>query len=195
MNHMMDFEQDASVKDMNLEAKLDKELLLHGFLRRDFSEEEIAQLRAELQALGDGNCSVFNGFFNNENMGLPATKDDNPDKEPEAKFAVGDRVWVTDSSAIACVPGVGVVRGVDKEWVDLGDELQGYWEISYKLRNTRTPYTEDHVFATELEALAAMTAEFRKKTVAQASDICRRLRALGMDLSTKELLENIAGIR
>ncbi len=194
MNQIFELENENSVKDMNLEARLDKELLLHGFLRHDFSDEEIIQLREELQALEGGNCSVLNGFFNNEKQCLLDQKEDDPDVEPKARFSVGDRVWVTDTSAIACIPGVGVVRSIDKEWVDLGDELKGYWEISYKLRNSRTPYTEDHVFATELEALAAMTANFRMKTVAQACDICKRLRALGMNISTKELLENIAGM-
>jgi hypothetical protein len=53
-------------------------------------------------------------------------------------------------------------------------------------------YSEDCVFATELEALTALAADFRRNAIAQASVLCRRMRALGMNISTKELIENLA---
>lgn len=185
----MDFEKDDFVRDMNLEARLEKELLMHGFRRRDFSEEEISQLRSELDALQDGNCSLLNGFWS-EDRG--EVGENPPDVEPEARFSVGERVWVTENVAVNGIPGVGTVRKVEKEWIDLGDQLKGYWEITYYLRNMRTPYTEANVFATELEALSAMASDFRRQTIIQAAEVCRRLRLLGMSITTKELLTNIA---
>ena len=168
---------------------MEKELLLHGCKRRDFTDEQIEQLRSELEALQDGNCSLLNGFWDDF---APVKIQENPDIEPQEKFSVGQRVWLTGNVAVGGIPGVGTVRSVEKEWIDLGDELQGYWEITYQLRNMRTPITEDHVFATELEALAAMASDFRKQAVAQACEVCRQLRAVGMNISTKELLLNIA---
>ena len=187
---MKGFEGDARVTDMNLEARLEKELLLHGFRRRDFTEEQIQQLRDELDALKDGNCSLLEGFW--EEYGIMEKPHNNPYSEPEPIFAIGQRVWVTGDVAVNGIPGVGYVRSVEKEWIDLGEELQGYWEITYQLRNMRTPISEEQVFATELEALAAIAADFRKQAVAQAAEVCKQLRAIGMDISTKELLTNIA---
>lgn len=187
---MKEFEGDVRVTDMNLEARLEKELLLHGRQRRDLTEEQLQQLRDELEALKDGTCSLLGGFWEeNGNIDSPT---DNPDFEPEPKFSVGQRVWVTGDVAVDGIPGVGYVRNVEKEWIDLGEELQGYWEITYQLRNMRTPITEEHVYATELEALAAMAADFRNQAIAQASEVCKHLRAIGMNISTKELLSNIA---
>lgn len=186
----MEFEMDDTVRDMNLEARLEKELMLHGFKRRDFTNVELAHLRAELEALQDGNCSILNGFWSEERVSQKA--DEDPGIEPEARFSVGDRVWVTENVAVNGIPGVGTVRKVEKEWIDLGDQLKGYWEITYYLRNMRTSYTENNVFSTELEALAAMASDFRKQSIGQAAEVCRRLRALGMSITTKELLTNIA---
>ena len=76
------------------------------------------------------------------------------------------------------------------EWVDLGETLNGYWEISYQLKNMRTPFTEDAVYATEIEALVAMAADFRRGAIKQANTFCRKMRALGMNITTKELLAN-----
>ena len=187
---MKEFKGDSRVTDMNLEARLEKEFLLHGYRRRDFTEEQIQQLRDELDALKDGNCSLLEGFW--EEYGHMEKPMDNPDVEPEPKFSIGQRVWVTGDIAVNGIPGVGYVRNVEKEWIDLGEELQGYWEITYHLRNMRTPVTEEHVFSTELEALSAMASDFRKQAIAQASEVCKQLRAIGMDISTKELLSNIA---
>lgn len=187
---MKEFEGDSRVTDMNLEARLEKELLLHGCRRRDFTEEQIQQLRDELDALKDGNCSLLGGFW--EEHGHAERPAESPDNEPKPKFVIGQRVWVTGDVAVNGIPGVGYVRNVEKEWIDLGEELQGYWEITYHLRNMHTPITEEKVFATELEALAAMAADFRKQAIAQAGEICRQLRSIGMDISTKELLSNIA---
>ena len=187
---MKEFEGDSRVTDMNLEARLEKELLLRGCQRRDFTEEQLQQLRDELEALKDGNCSLLGGFWADYEKKVKLA--DNPDCEPEPKFAVGQRVWVTGDVAVDGIPGVGYIRNVEKEWIDLGEELQGYWEITYQLRNMRTPITEEHVYATELEALAAMAADFRNQAIAQASEVCKHLRAIGMDISTKELLSNIA---
>lgn len=179
------------VRDMNLEASLEKNLLLHGVLRRDFTDEEIEQLRSELEALHEGGCSVLNGFWSTNREHEEHIED--PDSEPESLFSIGERVWVTENETVSGkVPGVGTVRKVEKEWVDLGDELKGYWEITYQLKNMRTPFTEGHVFATELEALAAMAASFRQQTIMRAKELCRRMRALGMNITTKELLDNIA---
>ena len=72
------------------------------------------------------------------------------------------------------------------------DDYFNYWEISYLLKNTRVAYSQDCVFATELEALTALAADFRKQAIAQASVLCRRMRALGMNITTKELIENLA---
>ncbi len=180
-----------SVRDMNLEASLEKSLLLHGVLRRDFTEAEIAQLRSELEVLNEGGCSVLNGFWSTNHA--PGEHNEDPDTEPESLFSIGERVWVTENEAVSGgIPGVGTVRKVEKEWIDLGDELKGYWEITYQLKNMRTPFTEGHVFATELEALAAMTSNFRQQTIMRAKELCRRMRALGMNITTKELLDNIA---
>ena len=107
-------------------------------------------------------------------------------------FSVGDRVWVTSHLNVEGIPGVGEVRKIITEWTDLGEELNGYWEISYLLKNTRVAYSQDCVFATELEALTALAADFRKQAIAQASVLCRRMRALGMNITTKELIENLA---
>ena len=182
-------EKEDNVKDLNLEARIDKELLLRGFRRRDFDEEELLTLKTELEALNNGNCSVLNGFWENH-KDIPKTVD-NPDVPPKPKFSVGDRVWVTENIAVNGIPGVGVVRKVETEWIDLGETLNGYWEIAYQLKNLRVPFTEDHVFATELEALAAMASDFRKNAIKQAATFCRRMRALGMNITTRELLENI----
>ena len=192
INAMMQFENDDYVKDMNLEAKLDKELLMHGLLRRDFTDEELDNLRAELEALDSGNCSLFDDFWSQERKKVKTA--DPPDEEPTPRFSVGDRVWVTENLVANGIPGVGVVRKVEKEWIDLGEELQGYWEISYQLRNLRTPFTEEHVFSTELEALAALASDFRQKVIIQANEVCKRMRALGMNITTKELLDNIANM-
>ena len=43
MNDFFDNKHEDIVKDMNLEAKVDKELLLHGFLRSDFSMASSAE--------------------------------------------------------------------------------------------------------------------------------------------------------
>ena len=145
---------------MNLEARLEKEFLLHGHLRRDFTEEQIQQLRDELETLKDGNCSLLEGFW--EEYGNIEKPMENPGIEPVPKFTIGQRVWVTGDIAVNGIPGVGYVRNVEKEWIDLGEELQGYWEITYHLRNMRTPITEEKVFSTELEALSAMASDFRK---------------------------------
>lgn len=180
------------VKDLNLEAKIEKELLLHGCKRRDFTENQLDTLRVELDTLQDGSCSVMNGFWSNYHE--PLDNKGNPDIEPEPKFNIGDRAWVTENGTGNGIPGVGVIRKIDKEWIDLGEELQGYWEITYFLKNLRTPYTEDHVFATELEALAAIAADFKRKTISQAAEICRKMREVGMNITTKELLENISSM-
>ena len=177
------------VKDMNLEAKVEKDLLMHGFMRRDFKEEEISQLRSEIETLDSGNCSTSNGFWSLDHS-FKSQKED-PDIEPKAKFSVGDRVWVTEHILENGIPGVGVVRKVEKEWIDLGDELNGYWEISYQLKNMRYPFTEDHLYATELEALVAMSANFRRRVIEEAGVLCRRMRALGMNIKPAEMIENI----
>lgn len=190
MNDIFDYTQEDMVKDMNLEAKIDKELLLHGFLRTDFTQEELNALREEIDMLEEGNCSVLNGFWSSKKQ--REKKIESEDVEPTPKFAVGDRVWVTEHLNVEGIPGVGEVRKVITEWTDLGEELNGYWEISYLLKNSRMSYSEDCVFATELEALTALAAAFRRQTIAQASVLCRRMRALGMNISTKELVENLA---
>ena len=41
MDEKYDHTQDDMVKDLNLEAKIDKELFLHGFLRSDFTDDEL----------------------------------------------------------------------------------------------------------------------------------------------------------
>jgi len=46
--------------------------------------------------------------------------------------------------------------------------------------------------ATELEALTAMATDFRKRVITQANAMCNRMRELGVDISTQELVENIA---
>lgn len=178
-----------TVKDLNLEARIDKELLLHGYRRRDFSEEELRALRIELDALQEGNCSVSNGFW--ETFGERSVLEERADVKPVPRFAVGERVWVTQHIAINGVPGVGTVRKVEMEWIDLGETLKGYWEVSYQLKNLRTSFSEECVFATELEALAAMAADFRRGAIKQANLLCRRMRAMGMNITTRELLENI----
>ena len=190
MNDFIDNTQEDVVKDMNLEAKVDKELLLHGCLRSEFTEAELQALRDEIYMLEQGNCSVLNGFWSTKRK--KKKKKENPEIEPTPKFSIGDRVWVTEHLNVEGVPGVGEVRKVITEWTDLGEELNGYWEISYLLKNTRMSYSQDCVFATELEALTALAADFRKQAIAQASVLCRRMRALGMNITTKELVENLA---
>ncbi len=190
MDEKYDHTQDDMVKDLNLEAKIDKELFLHGFLRSDFTDDELKTLRDEIAMLQQGNCSVLNGFWSSKKG--RKKKSESEDVEPIPKFAVGDRVWVTEHLNVEGIPGVGEVRKVITEWTDLGEELNGYWEVSYLLKNTRMSYSEDCVFATELEALTALAADFRRNAIAQASVLCRRMRALGMNISTKELIENLA---
>lgn len=182
-------DREEKVKDLNFEARIDKELLLHGFRRRDFGEEDLQILKNELEALGQGNCSVLSEFWE-MHQNRPRIVD-NPDVPPTPKFSVGDRVWVTENIAVNGIPGVGVVRKVETEWIDLGETLNGYWEIAYHLKNLRVPFTEDHVFSTELEALSAMASDFRKNAIKQAAAFCKRMRALGMNITTRELLENI----
>lgn len=189
MTDFLDLELEDTVTDMNLEARLEKELLLHGYQRRDLTDAQIAYLRSALRASA-GEASLDSAFW--EDVASNVKQEETPAIEPQARFAVGDRVWVTESVSVNGVPGVGVVRKVEKEWIDLGEELRGYWEISYQLRNLRTTFTEDHVFASELEALAALAADFRKQAITQASEACKRMRALGMGITTKELLENVA---
>ena len=164
-------DREEKVKDLNFEARIDKELLLHGFRRRDFGEEDLQILKNELEALDQGNCSVLSEFWE-MHQNRPRIVD-NPDVPPTPKFSVGDRVWV------------------ETEWIDLGETLNGYWEIAYHLKNLRVPFTEDHVFSTELEALSAMASDFRKNAIKQAAAFCKRMRALGMNITTRELLENI----
>jgi hypothetical protein len=190
MDEKYDHTQDDMVKDLNLEAKIDKEFFLHGFLRSDFTDDELKTLRDEIAMLQQGNCSVLNGFWSSKKS--RKKKSESEDVEPIPKFAVGDRVWVTEHLNVEGIPGVGEVRKVITEWTDLGEELNGYWEVSYLLKNTRMSYSEDCVFATELEALTALAADFRRNAIAQASVLCRRMRALGMNISTKELIENLA---
>ena len=48
MAEFMDLELEESVTDMNLEARLEKELLLHGCLRRDLTESQLTYLRSAL---------------------------------------------------------------------------------------------------------------------------------------------------
>lgn len=183
-------QQENQVKDMNLEARMEKEFFLHGLQRRDFTTEQQEILRAELATLQEGGCSVMSDFWTSERS--PQRNYEDSDNEPEPLFSPGDRVWVTEHLSINGVPGVGIVRSVETEWIDLGEELSGYWEITYRLRNLRTTFTEDHVFATELEALTAMANDFRKRVITQANAMCNRMRELGVDISTQELVENIA---
>lgn len=190
MNDFFDNKHEDIVKDMNLEAKVDKELLLHGFLRSDFSMAELQSLRDGLYLFGQGDCSALDGFWSTKRK--KKKKKESPENEPTPLFSVGDRVWVTSHLNVEGIPGVGEVRKIITEWTDLGEELNGYWEISYLLKNTRVAYSQDCVFATELEALTALAADFRKQAIAQASVLCRRMRALGMNITTKELIENLA---
>lgn len=183
-------QQENQVRDMNLEARMEKEFFLHGLQRRDFTQQQQEVLRTELMTLQEGGCSVMTDFWTSEHT--PERNYDDPDNQPEPLFSPGERVWVTEHISINGVPGVGIVRSVETEWIDLGEELNGYWEITYRLRNLRTLFTEDHVFATELEALTAMATSFRKRVITQANAMCNRMRELGMDISTKELVENIA---
>ena len=185
---MMNEKNEDEVRDLNLEARIDKELLLHGFRRRDFSEEELNVLRTRLDALTNGETAVPEDFWRTHIE--RHNKPDKIDQKPTPRFDVGDRVWVTQHIAINGVPGVGYVRKVEMEWVDLGETLNGYWEISYQLKNMRTPFTEDAVYATEIEALVAMAADFRRGAIKQANTFCRKMRALGMNITTKELLAN-----
>ena len=151
------------------------------------AEGELAYLKSVL--VEGESCHVSPGFWSEQEKKEKHV--DTPDIEPKPLFAIGDRVWVTENVAVNGIPGVGVVRKVEKEWIDLGDELQGYWEITYQLRNLRTSFTENNVFASELEALAALAAAFKKQTIAQANEVCKRMRALGMNITTKELLDNV----
>ncbi len=185
---MMNEKNEDEVRDLNLEARIDKELLLHGFRRRDFSEEELNGLRTRLDALTNDDTAVPEDFWRTHIE--RHNKPDKIDQKPTPRFDVGDRVWVTQHIAINGVPGVGYVRKVEMEWVDLGETLNGYWEISYQLKNMRTPFTEDAVYATEIEALVAMAADFRRGAIKQANTFCRKMRALGMNITTKELLAN-----
>ena len=185
---MMNEKNEDEVRDLNLEARIDKELLLHGFRRRDFSEEELNVLRTRLDALTNVDTAVPEDFWRTHIE--RHNKPDKIDQKPTPRFDVGDRVWVTQHIAINGVPGVGYVRKVEMEWVDLGETLNGYWEISYQLKNMRTPFTEDAVYATEIEALVAMAADFRRGAIKQANTFCRKMRALGMNITTKELLAN-----
>ena len=185
---MMNEKNEDEVRDLNLEARIDKELLLHGFRRRDFSEEELNVLRTRLDALTNDETAVPEDFWRTHIE--RHNKPDKIDQKPTPRFDVGDRVWVTQHIAINGVPGVGYVRKVEMEWVDLGETLNGYWEISYQLKNMRTPFTEDAVYATEIEALVAMAADFRRGAIKQANTFCRKMRALGMNITTKELLAN-----
>ncbi len=185
---MMNEKNEDEVRDLNLEARIDKELLLHGFRRRDFSEEELNVLRTRLDALTNVETAVPEDFWRTHIE--RHNKPDKIDQKPTPRFDVGDRVWVTQHIAINGVPGVGYVRKVEMEWVDLGETLNGYWEISYQLKNMRTPFTEDAVYATEIEALVAMAADFRRGAIKQANTFCRKMRALGMNITTKELLAN-----
>ena len=185
---MMNEKNEDEVRDLNLEARIDKELLLHGFRRRDFSEEELNVLRTRLDALTNVETAMPEDFWRTHIE--RHNKPDKIDQKPTPRFDVGDRVWVTQHIAINGVPGVGYVRKVEMEWVDLGETLNGYWEISYQLKNMRTPFTEDAVYATEIEALVAMAADFRRGAIKQANTFCRKMRALGMNITTKELLAN-----
>ncbi len=190
MAEFMDLELEESVTDMNLEARLEKELLLHGCLRRDLTESQLTYLRSALANKDAEKVDISPDFWRQLTQKEKIVE--SPDVVPEARFAIDERVWVTENVAVNGIPGVGVVRKVEKEWIELGEELRGYWEISYFLKNLRTPFTEDHVFASELEALAALAAEFKKQTIMQASEACRRMRAIGMKITTKELLDNVA---
>ena len=183
------YDMEERVKDMNLEAKVEKDLLMHGFMRRDFNDEQIEQLRTEIETLDDGDCSLLHGFWTVDRT--PERQNEDPDHAPKAKFVVGERVWVTEHILENGIPGVGIVRKVDKEWIDLGEELKGYWEITYQLKNMRVPFTEDHVFATELEALVSLSADFRRRVIEEAGVLCRRMRALGMNITPMEMIENI----
>ena len=190
MDEYNDSKQEGLVKDLNLEAKVDKDLLLHGKLRSDFTAEELDALREEIYMLSKGDCSVLNGFWS-----VPREKPkkiESPEVEPIPKFSVGDRIWVTEHLTVDGIPGVGEVRKVITEWTDLGEELNGYWEVSYLLKNSRMSFAEDKVFATELEALAALAADFRRQAIEKATMLCQRMRTLGMNITTKELVENLA---
>ncbi len=180
---------DQQVRDMNLEARMEKEFFMHGFQRRCFDQQQQELLRKELATLQDGDCSVMNDFWSVEHDCV--RNYDDPDNEPNPLFSPGDRVWVTEHLSVNGIPGVGFVRSVETEWIDLGEELSGYWEITYRLRNLRTTFTEDHVFATELEALTALATDFRKRMILQVNTICNRMRELGMNISTKEFIDNI----
>lgn len=189
MDEHQAYEKEERVIDMNLEAKVEKDLLMHGYMRRDFNDEQIEQLRSEIETLEDGECSLLHGFWSIERKPEPLNED--PDHAPKAKFMVGERVWVTEHILENGIPGVGIVRKVEKEWIDLEEELKGYWEITYQLKNMRVPFTEDHVFATELEALVSLSADFRRRVIEEAGVLCRRMRALGMNITPKEMIANI----
>ena len=189
MDENRTFDMEERVMDMNLEAKVEKDLLMHGYMRRDFNDEQIDQLRTEIETLEDGDCSLLHGFWTVDRT--PERLNEDPNHPPKAQFVVRERVWVTEHILENGIPGVGVVRKVDKEWIDLGEELKGYWEITYQLKNMRVPFTEDHVFATELEALVSLSADFRRRVIEEAGVLCRRMRALGMNITPMEMIENI----
>ena len=107
----MNEKNEDEVRDLNLEARIDKELLLHGFRRRDFSEEELNVLRTRLDALTNVETAVPEDFWRTHIE--RHNKPDKIDQKPTPRFDVGDRVWVTQHIAINGVPGVGYGRKVE----------------------------------------------------------------------------------
>ena len=88
---MADFnpqQQENQVKDMNLEARMEKEFFLHGLQRRDFTNEQQEALRSELATLQEGGCSVMSDFWTSDRS--PQRNYDDPDNELEPLFSPGD---------------------------------------------------------------------------------------------------------
>ena len=124
MDEKYDHTQDDMVKDLNLEAKIDKELFLHGFLRSDFTDDELKTLRDEIAMLQQGNCSVLNGFWSSKKS--RKKKSESEDVEPIPKFAVGDRVWVTETEGVEIGEAVHLGAVVDL----VGCQYHWFWTFA-----------------------------------------------------------------
>ena len=97
MAEFLDLELEESVTDMNLEARLEKELLLHGCQRRDMSENDLAYLRSVLEN-SDQNAVIPLDFW--AELDNKVKKIETPDVEPDARFQIGERVWVTENVVV-----------------------------------------------------------------------------------------------
>ena len=107
MAEFMDLELEESVTDMNLEARLEKELLLHGCLRRDLTESQLTYLRSALASKDAEKVDISPDFWRQLTQKEKIVE--SPDVAPEARFAI-DESKAIDAPCLSTSPETVVVK-------------------------------------------------------------------------------------